>query len=58
MILKCLNVFVEISFDIETCSLQPENSYLEHYGQMENPSKCLLFTESREHVLEMGTISK
>lgn len=32
MILKCLNVFVEISFDIETCSLQPENSYLEHYG--------------------------
>lgn len=27
-----LNVFVENSFDIETCSLKPENSYLEHHG--------------------------
>ena len=26
------NVFVENRFDIETCSLKPENSYLEHHG--------------------------
>ena len=27
-----MNVFVENSFDIEACSLEPENSYLEHHG--------------------------
>lgn len=26
------NVFVENSFDIETWSLKPENSYLENHG--------------------------
>ena len=29
---QSLNVFVENSFDIEACSLEPEYSYLEHHG--------------------------